>query len=151
MLEDKTSLKGDRPKETTNYTCLCAAIRKAGRVVTRRYNRFLKPSSLKITQFSLLANISRNKSITISKLAKLLMMDQTTVTRELRVLEKSGYITLDARVSDRRMKKIHLTEVGRSKLDEARPYWMKAQLEMEGELGRSDIENLLNSLQKLIN
>jgi len=43
----------------------------------------------------MLANIARNPGITVSELAELLFMDQTTVTRNLQVLEKSGYINME--------------------------------------------------------
>ena len=139
----------DHPMETSQYPCLCAVIRKAGRILTRKYDHYLKPSGLKITQFSMLANIERNPGITVSELAKLLLMDQTTVTRNLRVLEKSGYIHMEPEVTDHRTKRIRVADIGMSKMDEARPLWAKAQLEMERALGREDMEKLLGSLKRI--
>jgi len=139
----------NRAMETSLYPCLCAVIRKAGRILTRKYDKYLKPSGLKITQFSMLANIARNPAITVSELAKLLFMDQTTVSRNLRVLEKSGYIHLEPEVTDHRIKRIQIADVGMYKMNEARPLWERAQLDMEGALGRSSIEGLLGSLRKM--
>lgn len=138
-----------KPVETSGYPCLCAVIRKAGRILTRRYDEYLKPSSLKVTQFSMLANIIRNPGITVSELAKLLLMDQTTVTRNLRVLEKSGYLHLEPDLTDHRIKRAQVTGAGMSKMDEARPLWERAQVEMARKLGRESIEGLLGSLKKM--
>lgn len=97
----------------------------------------------------MLANIDRNPGISVSELGKLLVMDQTTVTKNLRVLEKSGYIHLEPEVTDHRIKRIQVADIGRSKMDEARPLWEKAQLEMEQILGGKSIERLLGSFKKL--
>lgn len=97
----------------------------------------------------MLVNIDRNKDITVSDLAKLLLMDQTTVTRNLRVLEKSGYILENPDPADNRVKRIQVTATGKAKIDEARPLWEIAQAEMVRVLGREDIEHLLASLKKM--
>ena len=131
------------------YSCLCAVTRKAGRILTRKYDGYLKPCGLKITQFSMLANINRNPGITVSALAGLLFMDQTTVTRNIRVLEKLGFVCIEPEPTDQRIKRIQVTGVGKSKIEEARPFWDKAQQEIEKILGEKSIENLLNSFGKL--
>jgi DNA-binding MarR family transcriptional regulator len=135
--------------ETSSYPCLCAAIRKAGRILTRQYDKYLKPSGLKVTQFSMMANIARNPAITVSELAKLMFMDQTTVSRNLRVLEKCGYVHLEPEVTDHRFKRIWIANMGMSKMNEARPLWEKSQLHTEQVLGRPSIEGLLSSLKKM--
>jgi DNA-binding MarR family transcriptional regulator len=132
------------------YPCLCALIRKAGRIATRNYDNILKPCGLKITQFSLLANIARNPAATVSDLAELLSMDQTTVSRNLRVLEKSGYIRLEGEMTDHRIKRIQISDLGVSKMNEARPLWEQAQLEMQRLLGRENIEVIMKSVKKLL-
>lgn len=129
--------------------CLCAVVRKTGRVLTRKYDRHLRPSGLKVTQYSMLANIIRNPGIAVSELARVLFMDQTTVTRNLRVLEKSGYVHLEAEETDYRVKRILVSDVGMTKMNEARPLWEKAQKEMSRVLGRKRIDMLLGSLEKI--
>lgn len=109
----------------------------------------MKPSGLKVTQYSMLANVARNPDVTVSELAGLLFMDQTTVTRNLQVLEKSGYITMETEAGDYRMKKIRVSDTGESKMKEARPFWEKAQLEMEAILGRDRITELLSTFRKI--
>lgn len=138
------------PAAAPSSPCVCAAIRRAGRVATRLYDAHLKPSGLKITQFSMLVNIARNPDITVTRLADLLLMDQTTVTRNLGVLEKAGWVRLEPEESDRRLKRVGVTDAGLAKLDEARPYWLRAHAAMEDILGRTGIEGLLTTLQKLM-
>ena len=135
--------------ETQQYPCMCAVIRKTGRLLTKKYDRYLKPSGLKVTQFSMLANISRNPGIAVSKLAELLVMDQSTVTRNLRVLEKIGYIHIETDTVDHRIKRIQITDFGISRMDEAWPYWEKAQLEIERIIGREHIEELLSIFREI--
>lgn len=135
--------------QTSGYPCICAVMRKAGRILTGRYDRCLKPSGLKVTQYSMLANIERNPDISVSELAALLVMDQTTVTRNLRVLEKLGFIMPEPDITDQRIKRVRISAAGTSKMDEARPLWKEAQSETEEILGRQNIEGLLDSLRKL--
>ena len=85
----------------------------------------------------------------MSKLAELIVMDQTTVTRNLRVLEKAGYIHIETDMTDHRIKRTQITDFGMSRMDEARPFWEKAQLEMERIIGRESIEGLLNSFKSI--
>jgi DNA-binding MarR family transcriptional regulator len=97
----------------------------------------------------MLANIARNPAISVSELAELLFMDQTTVSRNLRVLEKSGYIHMEPEMTDHRTKRIQIADIGISKMNEARPLWEKAQLDMERVLGRQSIEGMMGSLKKI--
>lgn len=134
---------------TSQFPCLCAGFRKAGRVLTRKYDHYLKPSGLKITQFSMLANIARNPDVSVSELAELLLMDQTTVTRNLQVLEKSDYVKIEAEAADYRVRKIRISDRGESKMKEARPLWEKAQQEMEAILGSDSIRGLLSTFNSI--
>jgi DNA-binding MarR family transcriptional regulator len=135
----------------SQYQCLCALIRKAGRIVTKKYDNLLKPCGLRITQLSMLAKIANNPAITVSELAKLLFMEQTTVSRNLQVLEKSGYICLESEMTDHRIKRIKISDFGVSKMNEAIPLWDQAQLEMERILGRESIEVMIKSFRKFRN
>lgn len=136
----------DRP-----LPCLCAAARKAARVLTRNYDAHLKPSGLLVTQFSMLMNIARRPGMTVSGLAKLLMMDQTTVTRNLVLLEKRGYIRTEQEADDQRIKRVFISDSGRAKLDQAKPLWAAAQKEMEDKVGRQGLIDLLESIKRLVN
>jgi DNA-binding MarR family transcriptional regulator len=92
LMTHDTTITGANKVQTSQYPCLCALIRKAGRILTKHYDQYLKPSGLKTTQYSMLANIAGNQGITVTELANLLLMDQSTITRNLRVLRKLDYI-----------------------------------------------------------
>ncbi len=131
------------------YPCICATFRKAGRILTRRYNWYLKPSGLRVPQYCMLANICRNPGVSVTELAHLMSMDQTTVTRNLHGLENSDYIHLRSESSDQRIKKIQLTAQGTAKVAAARPFWEKAQREIEAVLDGKMIETLMDGLKKI--
>jgi DNA-binding MarR family transcriptional regulator len=97
----------------------------------------------------MLANIARNPGVTVSELAGLLFMDQTTVTRNLQVLEKSGYINMETARGDYRIRNIRISDIGKSKMKEAEPFWEKAQLEMEATLGGDSITGILSAFKKI--
>jgi MarR family transcriptional regulator, organic hydroperoxide resistance regulator len=135
--------------QTSKYPCLCAGFRKAGRVLTKKYDNYLKPSGLKITQYSMLANIARNPGITVSRLAELLIMDQTTVSRNLQVLEKAGCVNIEAGATDNRVRKIQISGNGVSKMKQAKPLWETAQLEVEGLLGSGGVTEIMSAFRKI--
>ena len=132
------------------YPCLCSAVRKASRIITRNYDECLKSTGLRITQYTMLAKIARNPHVAVSELASLLIMDQTTVTRNLGVLTKHGYVQLTPDPSDGRLKRISLTESGSAKVDQAQPLWARAQQQMDQVLGPRRINDLLDSITVLI-
>ena len=119
-------------------------------MVTKQYDGYLKASGLRITQYSMLMNIHRNPQITVSQLSDLLRMDQTTVTRNLKVLEKLNYISIVPDPNDQRIRKISISGHGRSTLGETRPAWEAAQQKVAQALGKDDTKTLIASLQRLI-
>ena len=129
--------------------CLCALVRKASRSLTSLYDQALAPSGLRVTQYSLLANINRQGRTTASKLSKLLLMDKTTLTRNLNLLEKRGLIeTKPGR--DGRVKEIFLSEKGEAAFTEARPLWKNVQVHLGEKFGESKAAELMQSLDDLL-
>ena len=98
----------------------------------------------------MLMTIARRPGLAVSGLAKLLMMDQTTVTRNLELLEKHGFVRSAPETGDQRIKRVFISDAGLAKLDQARPLWDEAQKEMEDRIGRENLINLLESVQSLI-
>ena len=129
--------------------CLCALLRKAGRVVTKEFDGYLKGSGLRITQYSMLMNIRFNPGITVSQLSELLRMDQTTVTRNVKILEKLETISIEQDHADHRIKRITVTEHGRSVLRKTRSSWEKAQYNVTKTLGIEQTKALVDALQRL--
>ena len=114
--------------------CVCNTLRMATRAVTQLYDDALRPSGLRVTQFSMLAAIARLGEASLRQLEEALAIDQTTLTRSLGLLERDG---LTERVDnpDRRVKAMRLTAKGRATLATARPLWSLAQDQVLRELG----------------
>ena len=107
--------------------CTCLAVRQAARRVTQFYDRFLAPMGLRTTQFSILAKLRRLGETTINELAAEMVMDRTTLGRNILPLEREGLISIEPGRTDRRSKTVKLTAEGRKRLDEARERWRAAQ------------------------
>ena len=94
--------------------CLCAALRQASRAVTRIYDAELRGTGLRSTQHSLLRLLGRVGEVRQGDLGEMASLDETTLTRNLRPLEKSGWVTIRAG-SDRREKLVAITDAGKKK------------------------------------
>ncbi|HRK19753.1 MAG TPA: MarR family winged helix-turn-helix transcriptional regulator [Hyphomicrobiaceae bacterium] len=107
--------------------CAAYRFRKAARRVSQIYDKHLACVGLTITQYGLLANIGRNDGIGIGSLAEMLVMDPTTLTRNIRPLQTRDLIAAKPDKRDRRNRTLHLTPAGTTMLKAARPEWEKAQ------------------------
>lgn len=114
--------------------CVCNTLRMVTRVVTQLYDDCLRPSGLRVTQFSILAAIARLGESSLKQLEDELAIDQTTLTRSLNLLERDGVIER-ASHPDGRIKAMRLTAKGRRALEAARPLWAQAQAKVLRELG----------------
>ncbi len=130
--------------------CSCFALRKAARAVTQLYDQALKPSGLRATQLSLLFTAERAGTVSIGELAEQLVMDRTTLTRNLKPLLDRGL--LESVVgADRRRRPVAITTEGRAALATALPYWREAQERMTSSLGRARWRRLLGDLRDTAN
>ena len=107
-------------------SCMGQRVRRAARIVGNYYDVHLKSAGLKGTQFTLLNAIFLNPSITITQLADLLLLNRTTLNRNLKPLERQGLI-LTSPGKDQRTRVLRLTQEGRSILQRALPLWLEAQ------------------------
>ena len=114
--------------------CVCSTLRMVTRAVTQLYDDVLRPSGLRVTQFSILATLAHLGEANLRQLEERLATDQTTLTRSLNLLERDGVIE---RVPhpDGRVKAMTLTAKGRRALEVARPLWAQAQHKVLRELG----------------
>jgi DNA-binding MarR family transcriptional regulator len=115
--------------------CNCLAIREAARRVSQFYDRFLAPIGLRTTQFSILAKLSRWGPLTINALAKSLVMDRTTLGRNILPLEREGLIAVSKGSTDRRSKELRLTEAGAARFKAGGKGWHQAQAQFETAFG----------------
>jgi DNA-binding MarR family transcriptional regulator len=104
------------------------------RVVTQLYDDCLRPSGLRVTQFSIVVTIARLGEASLTQLEDELAIDQTTLTRSVALLERDGVVER-APHPDGRIKAMRLTAKGRRTLEVARPLWAQAQGKVLRELG----------------
>jgi len=115
--------------------CNCLALRQAARHVTQFYDQFLAASGLRTTQYSILARLNRKGPMTINTLAGELVMDRTTLGRNILPLQRDGLIAAVPGASDRRSKELRLTDAGITRFRAAFKAWTQAQAEFEGTFG----------------
>ncbi len=128
--------------------CVCFNIRKSTRLLTAHYDRVMNPTGLKATQFSLLMTMVLQDSASVSQLANMLGMDRTTLSRNVRLLEKKGLITVSTG-EDRREQRIGLTDRGRDVIDQGIPFWEEAQAEVVATFGEEWVQHFLSNLKQL--
>jgi DNA-binding MarR family transcriptional regulator len=121
----------------------------ASRVVTQLYDGKLRPSGLRVTQISLLGVIERMEPVTVNRLAQEIVMDRTTLTRNLEVLARERLIQITSGY-DRRERVIEITARGQKSLSEAFQYWKEAQKRVINDLGKERVENLLRELSYVL-
>jgi DNA-binding MarR family transcriptional regulator len=116
--------------------CYCATLRQAARAVTVLYEEVLRDSGLHATQYTALQVLERRSELMTTELAQLIGIDQTTATRTLALIKKSGLAT-DSVGDDRRERRWRLTAKGQAQLRKLNPRWEAAQEAFEKHLGRS--------------
>ena len=125
-------------------------------MMAQAYNRHLQPADLKNTQFALLATLSLEGPLSVNALAEEMAMDRTTLTRNLKVLDRRDLVKIGPG-PDARTKSIELTRAGRARLKKALPLWQKAQAHVLHQFGNSrwrsfrkelkDMEELARTVQ----
>jgi DNA-binding MarR family transcriptional regulator len=124
--------------DTTDYMaaagCFCMASREAARRITRLYDSMMQESGIRITQFTILSQLMLRGEMPIGRLAGILGMERTTLTRNLAPLEERRWITVRAG-EDPRARMIAITAPGRAAVRRAFPYWSDAQAHVGKLLG----------------
>jgi DNA-binding MarR family transcriptional regulator len=126
-------------------TCMGMHVRRASRIVTQVYDAALRPVGLVLNQFTLLVAIHLMESTSITQLAQELFTDQTTLTRNLKLLETRGLVAI-APGEDRRVRLVSLTVQGQAVLAQAMPLWEQAQAEVMQHFGQQKWQTLLSLL-----
>jgi DNA-binding MarR family transcriptional regulator len=143
---------GPVPFSTTLHVrdhCLCLAAQRAARTLARRFDEALKPVGLTSGQFSLLMSLNRPQPPTIGSVAALLAMDRTTLTANLKPLERQGFLTVTVDPADRRGRLLALTDAGRAALAAAVPIWQRTHEAVEEPLGPGAADRLREGLLAL--
>ena len=122
--------------------CNNATLRRAARSLGRFYDDALAPSGLKGTQFGLLFQIQISSEPAMGTIAEALIMDLSALGHTLKPLIRDGFVETFADPDDRRIKRVRLTQQGRTKLDEAMKLWQTAQQRFEDVVGKEKAERL---------
>jgi DNA-binding MarR family transcriptional regulator len=145
--------KRDRLTFETTYkvrdTCLCLHVRRAARAVARRYDEALRPLELTNGQFSLMMSLNRAEAPGISEVSDLLGMDRTTLTANLKPLERRGLVIVTVDEADKRSRLMSLTPAGRRLLAAALPLWEQTQSATERLVNEADAGRLRADLRAL--
>jgi len=131
-------------------TCTVFNLRKASRVVTQMYEDIMKPCGVLPTQFTLLVASRAWGPITISRMAEALVMNRTTLTRNLKPLEREGLLSVSPGKDDQRAREVSLTSKGLKQLKKALPLWGEAQCKVKQSLGASRLDQLMGNLNAVV-
>jgi len=129
--------------------CNCLAARQAARHITQFYDQYLVSSGLRTTQFSILAKLRRLGPMTINRLAAEMVMDRTTLGRNILPLERDGLIAVEQGSIDRRSKELRVTEAGEARFRAGVKGWVQAQRQFEKAFGAkrtADMRSLLHAV-----
>jgi len=128
-------------------SCACLNLKMASRTITQFYDGRFREIGLRSTQFNLLAAIEESGPVPMTRLADILVMDRTTLNRDLKPLVRDGLIVVSPG-EDRRIRLIDLTEAGNAKLKEGLPVWKELQNDFYRSFGKKGWKTLMKGLGK---
>jgi DNA-binding MarR family transcriptional regulator len=143
-------MSGKRAPLDLNGTGYCASFnfRRTARAVTRMYDDALQESGMRSTQWAILVSIAKSQPVAIGAVSDVLVVDRTTLTRSLRLLEREGLLTISKR-STMRQRFLSLTEKGEDALRRSLPAWRKAHQRFVDTVGSQYWIDLRNELETL--
>jgi DNA-binding MarR family transcriptional regulator len=132
--------------------CICMRVRRTSRALSRLYDENLRPTGLQASQLTLLGAAAAlgDAGANMGKMADVLGMDRTTLTRNVRPLEKAGLLRVARDPADARARIVLLTRAGEQAIEEAFPLWEKSQKQVRSLLGASQVENLHEHLKRTL-
>lgn len=134
---------------TVAAECVCSNLRRAARSVTQSFDRVLRPSGIRASQMPILVALAIADRAPISLIGRQLGMDRTTLTRNLRPLERAGLVQVAGAPDDGRQRLAALTPAGVRALARALPLWRRAQAEALERLGGTRWPQLLPQIHSL--
>jgi DNA-binding MarR family transcriptional regulator len=130
--------------------CNCLALRQATRYVTQFYDRYLAAAGLRTTQYGILARLKRQGPMSINTLAAELVVDRTTLGRNIRPLERDDLIAIESDPSDGRSKILRMTRAGDARFQSAQKRWAEAQRHFEHAYGGKQASQLREKLRAVV-
>jgi len=141
-------MTGDATREEL-LQCVGFRLRRATRKVSQIYDQALQPLDLTGAQFSLLSHLPRGRQVPVGQLAGELGTEASTLTRNLRPLQRRGLLALVDAPYDRRVKLVLSTKAGQALQAKAVPAWRSAREQLEGSIGAEAFEQLKQALDNL--
>jgi len=130
-------------------SCICLGVQRASRVIGRRFDEALRPVGLNNWQFSLMMALHRPEATSVGKLAERLAMDRTTITTNLKPLERRGLVETRPDPQDGRVRRVSLTDAGRSLLAEALVHWQTVNDAVVASLGDGNVPAFQEALRQI--
>jgi DNA-binding MarR family transcriptional regulator len=132
--------------------CLATRVREAGRLLTKVYDEALRPVGLEMSQLPVLNALALfgEAGATVGALARALVMDRTTMTRNIRPLERAGLLRVARSPHDARAKIVLLTAAGERMVEAAFPLWERTTKRIGDTLGQAEVQGLTRRLGKLV-
>jgi DNA-binding MarR family transcriptional regulator len=131
----------------TGY-CASFNFRRTARAVTKLYDEALQPAGIRSTQFTILVAVLKVQPVAIGKLGEILVIDRSTLTRSLRLLQKDGFLTVSKR-GEKRQRFVSVTPKGEEALARAIPAWREIQARFVNTIGDAHWRDLRNELERL--
>jgi DNA-binding MarR family transcriptional regulator len=138
-----------RATAEVHQSCLSMALRQAARALTQRYDAAFSVAGIRSTQFNLLVALAQAPSVPLSRLADALVMDRTTLTRNLSPLLRRNLVQESA-AEDKRVRSYALTARGKHLLARALPDWKGAQARILRALAKEDADQLRRILRAVV-
>lgn len=126
--------------------CLCLYTQRAARALARRFDRAFRHLGINNGQFSLLMSLNRPEPPAMAPVAELLAMDRTTLTAILKPLTRKGLVEIVPGKTDRRERRLKLTQSGHALLAEATPIWVAEHADLEKNLPQGEADRLRQDL-----
>ena len=138
-------------KAGESNSCACFNLRKITRVVTQIYDDVFRHEGidLKGTQYSLLVNVFAYGPVPITRLSEILVMDRTSLARNVKPLINKGYIKVSSG-DDKRKKMVELTRNGKRVLSNAYPHWKSAQKTVVKQIGENNWKLMFESINSFV-
>ena len=142
-------------------SCLCTSIRMSSRVITRLYDSYLEPANINIKQLAILLTTGgmnaddqkdeAGNGVSINDIAQRLRIENSTLSRNLRKLEERGLVNIQYSATNRKEKKVQLTEDAISLIFDAYKYWNEIQTIVKSTIGEETFAAQLAAMKSLTN
>jgi DNA-binding MarR family transcriptional regulator len=130
--------------------CNCSSLRSATRALSLAFDDALRPSGLRVTQFAILSGLAVIGELPLSELADLMVMDRTTLGRNLKPLQRDELVEINVG-ADRRERLVSITPTGLKTFKRAMPLWEEIQRRFEKKVGKREAKELRDKMVSLVN